>query len=186
MKAYILSDGEFETEMLGRLESLVVRCLGERGFEITKKRLEKEELAYCMGCFGCWVKKPGECVIRDTMAEINRGTMESDVAVYFSPVVFGQFSAIIKSALDRWIPNILPFFTVRPDGSTIHPPRYKTNPRFIMIGYGENLSAEDARLFADITKKHRKNGEVLIYEGDDEKTANELLSVQLTRAGDAV
>lgn len=186
MKAYLLSDGEFATETLLRLDALVKRFLAGRGFEIAEKRLAREELAYCVGCFGCWVKTPGECVIGDGMRDINRAAMTSDVAVYLCPVVFGQFSANIKSALDRWIPNILPFFMVRPDGSTIHPARYKTNPRLVMIGYGEDLSNEDAQLFADITKNHRQNGEVLIYTGDDEQLAAELNSIPLTKAGDRV
>jgi multimeric flavodoxin WrbA len=184
MKAYILSDGEFVTEKLRRLECLVKRCLGERGFEITEKRLAPEELAYCIGCFSCWIKKPGECLIKDTMAEINRGTMTCDVVVYLCPVVFGQFSANIKNAIDRWVPNVLPFFIIRPDGSTIHQARYKTNPRFVMIGYGENLSEKDVQLFIDITKKHHLNREVLIYNNNDEETASELLTIELERAGD--
>lgn len=183
MKAFVISDGEFQTETFKKLESLVKRHLGERNFEITEKRLGREELAYCMGCFGCWIKKPGECVINDAMTEINRNTMTSDVAVYLCPVVFGQFSANMKNAIDRWISNILPFFEIRPDGSTMHPPRYESYPCVVMIGYGDDLSKEDARLFTDITKKHRRNVEALIYDGDDEKTAEGLRSIKLKRVG---
>ncbi len=183
MKASVISDGEFKTEMFNRLEKLVQRCLEERNFEITAKRLGREELAYCMGCFGCWIKKPGECVINDAMAEVNRNTMTSDVAIYLCPIVFGQFSANLKNAIDRWIPNMLPFFESRPDGSTMHPARYESYPRVILIGYGDDLSEEDARLFTDITKKHRRNVEVLIYGGDDNKTAEVLKSIEFKRVG---
>lgn len=184
MKAYLLSDSEFDTEHLRRLGALVRRVLTQKGFVITEKRLEQEELAYCVGCFGCWVKTPGECMMKDAMVEINRTSMASDVVVYLTPVVFGQFSANIKSALDRWIPNILPFFISRPDGSTIHPARYETNPQMVMIGYGDDVTDEDVALFCDITAKHRKNGAVLFYRGDDEQTEQALLAVRLHRTGD--
>jgi multimeric flavodoxin WrbA len=181
MKAYILSDGEFETEELLKLDALVKRFLSEKGFAITEKRLAKEELDYCRGCFGCWIKTPGECVMKDSMTEINRGTMASDVAIYLVPVVFGQYSANMKNALDRWIPNLLPFFNVRKNGDTIHPKRYEENPQFVMIGYGDGLTQEDRELFQNITTKHRDNGEVLIYDGDDAKMERDLAGVRLQR-----
>lgn len=186
MKVYILSDGEFATEQLTQLEAVVKKSLTQKGFEITEKRLEEEELKYCVGCFGCWVKTPGQCVRKDTMDDINRTAMNSDVMVYLVPLVFGQFSANMKSALDRWIPNILPFFIVRADGSTMHPARYAKNPRIVMIAYGDGLTEEDANLFRDITTKHRRNGAVLIYHGDDEKLARELLAADLQNAGDVL
>lgn len=186
MKAYVLSDGEFDTEQFRQLRALVKGVLEARGFEIAEKRLEPGELSFCKGCFGCWVKTPGECVIRDSMADINRISMQSDVVLYLAPVVFGQFSANIKSALDRWIPNILPFFTVRANGDTIHPARYETNPRMVMIGYGDALTAEDAALFLDITAKHRDNGAALIYDGDDAKLERALSDISLVRTGDRV
>lgn len=183
MKAYILSDGEFETERLKKLDSLVKRCLSKKGFEINEKRLKSGELGYCMGCFGCWVKTPGECVIKDSMAEINRGMMTSDVVIYLAPVVYGQYSANMKSALDRWIPNILPLFITKPNGDTMHPARYAENPQFVMIGYGDDLTEKDARLFEDITVKHRDNGTVLIYK-DDEKLEQVLLGAGLQKKGE--
>ncbi|HPJ02066.1 MAG TPA: NAD(P)H-dependent oxidoreductase [Candidatus Limiplasma sp.] len=183
MKAYILSDGEFATNALEQLNALVRRVLDSKGFAVTEKRLQPQELAYCRGCFGCWVKTPGECVIRDSMADINRDSMQSDVAVYLVPVVFGQYSANMKNALDRWIPNILPFFEVRKNGETIHPARYLENPAFIMIGYGDGLSAEEKALFTSITTNHRENGIVLFYEGDDQKTEQALDALKLEKAG---
>lgn len=184
MKAFILSDGEHATGQLTELEAAVKRCLGNKGFEITEKRLEPEELHDCVGCFGCWVKTPGRCVYKDAMEDINRSAMASDVMVYLVPVVFGQFSANMKSALDRWIPNILPFFIVRADGSTIHPARYAKNPRMVMIGYGDGLTAEDTRLFRDINNNHRRNSEVLFYHGDGAALEQALLAVDLRKAGD--
>jgi len=49
----------------------------------------------------------------------------------------------------------------------MHPSRYDAYPQLIMIVYGDELSNEDVQLFIDITKKHRSNVDILIYQGCD-------------------
>ena len=142
-----------------------------------------DNLTFCTGCFGCWIKKPGECIINDMMAEINRRVMNSDTVIYLSPIIFGQFSANIKNTIDRSIPNMLPFFATRPDGSTMHPPRYDTYPKQIIIGYEDSISKEDKQLFIDITKKHRRNVDVLIYHDPDENLLEALNKIEFRRVG---
>lgn len=164
-KAYLISDKEFLSEKHNQLKAQLESFFTARGFE-TEETLVGGDLAYCRGCFGCWIKSPGECVIRDHMTHINNTAMTSDVVVYLCPVIFGQFSANMKNAIDRWLPNMLPFFIIRKDGSTMHPPRYKSYPKQFIIGYGDDISAEDAALFADITGKHRVGVDTLIFEGE--------------------
>lgn len=184
MKAFLLSDGEFDTKQFQSLHALVERVLADKGFSLTEKRLRPRELKCCMGCFGCWVKTPGECVIKDAMADINRETVQSDVVIYLVPVVFGQYSANMKNAIDRWIPNILPFFRTKPNGDTTHPARYASNPQYVMIGYADDLTEADKQLFWDITNGHRENGEVLFYEDDDDAMAAALAAIDMQKTGD--
>lgn len=184
MNAYIISDKDYTTETFRHLNDLICSLLKEKGFTIEHREIGRNEIAPCIGCFGCWVKKPGECVMKDGMAEINNKCMNSDVVVYLSPVVFGQFSANIKYAIDRWLPNMLPYFMRRPDDSTIHKARYKTYPMQFIIGYGEDISQEDAQLFVDITKKHRRNIEAFVFKGDDKEIADVFKSNKLERVGD--
>lgn len=164
MKAILISDKEYQTKTYQGLKKLIEKFLNAKGLETEIIEVGRDNLAFCTGCFGCWIKKPGECVINDMMAQINRSVINSDTVLYFSPVIFGQFSANIKNVMDRSIPNILPFFETKPDGSTTHPPRYDSYPKQIIIGYGDVISNEDKQLFIDITKKHRRTSEVLIYQ----------------------
>lgn len=165
MNALILTDGEYKTSMYDTLSKLTAELLAEKGFETEVRELDRG-LHSCMGCFGCWVRKPGECVISDEMAELDRRYMNSEAVVFLSPVVFGQFSANIKNAIDRTLPNMLPFFYRRPDGSTMHPPRYEKYPALFLIGYGESLDPEEALLFRDITAKHRYGAGVEVFQGE--------------------
>ena len=183
MKAYIISDKEYKTELFDQIHDRTLELLRGRGFEIEETRIGKGDLAFCMGCFGCWVKTPGECAIKDLMKDINSTYMMSDVVVYLCPIVFGQFSTNIKNALDRWIPNILPFFEIRKDGSTMHPARYKSYPRQIILAYADDLSKEDAQLFTDISKKHRNAVNVITYSNSVEDMMKSLDKIDLKRAG---
>lgn len=183
MKALILSDKEFCTESYGQLHSCVLEYLAAQGFIVEEIAIGREDLTFCMGCFGCWVKSPGECVIKDMAARINEKYVNSDVVIYLSPLIYGQFSANIKNALDRWLPNILPFFIQRQDGSTIHPARYDNNPRQIMIAYGDELPEEDVQLFTDINKKHRLAVDILVYQGSVAELRRELEKITLQKVG---
>lgn len=182
MKALVISDTEFDSDAYRRLHRIVCDNLTGKGFDIEEIPLMRGMLAFCMGCFGCWIKSPGECVINDDIARINKAIINSDAVFYLCPIVFGQYSANIKSAIDRWLPNMLPFFVTRPDGSTMHPPRYESYPKQIMIGYGA-ASMDDAQLFTDIIKKHRSSVDALVYEENDDETAALLSGIELKRIG---
>ena len=186
MQAYIISDGEFLTQRHAELKQLLVEFLSKHGFTIVQKTIERGELAFCRGCFDCWVKTPGECIMKDSIAEINHACMTSDVVIYLCPVVFGQFSANMKYAIDRWLPNMLPFFITRKDGSTMHSPRYSDYAAQIFLGYGEHLSPDEAQLFIDINQKHRSSVEVIIDHGSDAEIQSLLDGITLKRAGGAL
>ncbi len=67
------------------------------------------------------------------MGVIAKEWVQSDVVVFFTPVVFGGYSSILKKALDRFIPNILPFFRIY--HNEIHRlPRYSHYPDLIFLG----------------------------------------------------
>ena len=186
MQAYLLSDGEFATPRLADLKVVLSSFFITRGFHVIEKAIQRDELAFCRGCFDCWVKTPGECIMRDGIVEINRTCMTSDVVVYLCPVVFGQFSANMKYVIDRWLPNMLPYFTVRKDGSTMHKPRYTDYPAQIFLGYGEGLSETEMQLFADINKKHRSSVTVLFDRGNDDLLCSEIETSPLHRVGGAL
>jgi multimeric flavodoxin WrbA len=110
MKATIITDKEYSSETFQKLQVSIVTFLKTKGFETEFINIGRDDLTYCMGCFGCWIQKPGECVMNDLMTKINQEYMNSATVIYLCPVIFGQFSANIKNAIDRSLPNMLPFF----------------------------------------------------------------------------
>ena len=70
--------------------------------------LRETKLAYCLGCFNCWIKTPGMCVEADAGREIAKAVIRSDVTVFFTPVTFGGYSPELKKGVRPVRPAHLP------------------------------------------------------------------------------
>ena len=110
----------------------------------------------CTGCFGCWTRTPGECVIADDARSIAERAIASDVVAVASPVSFGCYGSLAKSVLDRMICLVLPHFTMV-DGEVHHKPRYRRYPAWIALGTLPAPSAEQAALFARLVERNSVN-----------------------------
>jgi len=89
-------------------------------------------IKYCTGCFGCWVRTPGECVVKDDSAMVCRELVRSDLALYASSVIMGFPSALLKKVNDRLIPLIHPYLAID-RGEVHHRARYDHYPQLALI-----------------------------------------------------
>ncbi|MGG7077854.1 NAD(P)H-dependent oxidoreductase [Clostridium sardiniense] len=118
--------------------------------------LNEYDLKSCIGCFGCWVKTPGLCVIKDKSEEINREFINSDFVIYVGRITYGSYSVTLKRSLDRLIPNISPFFKII-NNEVHHKPRYKRYPKLIHVGYCTNITEEERYTFKSLVKANAVN-----------------------------
>ncbi len=51
------------------------------------------------------------------------------------------------------------------------------------MGYGNQVSEEDVQLFKDVTMKHRKSFDVMVYQGADRDITEALGRIRLGKAG---
>ncbi len=154
MNAVIL-DGWREEEKAGLLPSLL-GALAQAGSETKVFALREIEIAPCLGCFGCWIRTPGECVIDDDARRVARAVAESDVLILFTPVTFGGYSSLLKGALDRMIPNLSPFFQ-RYRGETHHARRYARPPSLAGLGSLPRPDREAERIFKTLVERNALN-----------------------------
>ena len=96
----------------------------------------------CVGCFGCWVKTPGECVIKDGYGRMGEKIHRADEVVVLSRFTYGGFSSFIKNVFDRSIGWVLPFFELY-EGEMHHKQRYPETKDFTFVFRGKELSDED-------------------------------------------
>ena len=77
----------------------------------------------CIGCFGCWVKEPGECVIKDGYEKMGALIHQAEEVTVISTYTYGGFDSFVKNVFDRSIGWVLPFFEID-HGEMHHKRRY--------------------------------------------------------------
>ena len=96
---------------------------------------------YCIGCFGCWLKTPGTCVIKDGFENMGKRLSEVSEFILISKATFGSYSSAVKNVLDRSISYVLPFFEIR-NGEMHHGERYFNDLKISAVFYGCLTEAE--------------------------------------------
>ena len=98
-----------------------------------------EKNHYCIGCFGCWLKTPGRCVIKDEYQEMGEKLSKVDELLIISKATFGSYSSVVKNVLDRSISYVMPYFEIR-KGEMHHQERYHKNLKISAVFYGEDIT----------------------------------------------
>jgi len=167
MKATLLNGCTNDRELARNLPEMVLSELDLAGFTVKPYILREMKIAPCMGCFGCWVKTPGICVIDDIAREIARDIVQSDVLVYLTPIVFGGYSSELKKALDRSISIILPFFQ-NIEGEIHHKARYDHYPNLLVLGYLDKPKPAHEKVFKFLVNRNA-------IDMHNDKTLSEIL-----------
>lgn len=138
----ILSDRTFS---LPEMDAEDIRCID----------LTKLNIANCVGCFGCWTKTPGKCVIRDDAVKVYPLIAESEQVVYVSRIRYGGYDTPMKTMLERAIPVQQAFIRLL-HGETHHVQRNVAPKEALIVGYGATSEQEQA-LFRKLVERNAHN-----------------------------
>ena len=127
----------------------------------------------CVGCFGCWIKTPGKCVIRDGYERMGTLFHKAEEVIIISKYAYGGFSPFIKNVFDRSIGWVLPYFEII-KGEMHHKSRYPEDKLISFIFRGSHMTNEDKALAksyveAVCTNLHGKIKSITFEESLDEK-----------------
>ncbi len=117
--------------------------------------LSSLKIANCMGCFGCWTKTPGKCVIRDDATKVYPCIAKSDKVLYVSRLKYGGYDTIMKTMLERAIPVQQAFIRIH-NGETHHVQRAVVPKEATIIAYG-NISDEEKDIFRQLVARNASN-----------------------------
>lgn len=172
--------------MLDRL----VDGMREKGADVEVVNLHKKKIDYCIGCFTCWTKTPGKCVLKDDMAtELLPKYLECDLCVLATPLYHYTLNAQMKAFIERTLPIIEPFFVFE-NGATTHPKRQPLPATVVLSGaaFPEPSVFDQLRpyvrfLFGDtlVAEIYRPASEMLTDSGPTDSVADVLAA--LTQAG---
>ena len=57
----------------------------------------------CIGCFGCWIKTPGQCLIRDGYETMGKNLSLCSELILISECVYGSTSPFVKYILEHLV-----------------------------------------------------------------------------------
>jgi hypothetical protein len=189
MKALILDGSKKEDNAFNTIIDNITNFLKERNIQVETINLGGLDISSCQGCFDCWIKTPGICIIDDIGRIITMKMVQNDLLILLTPITFGGYSSELKKALDRMIPNILPFYT-KIGGEIHHSPRYDKYPIIIGIGLLTSPDQESEAIFSTLVERNsinfysEKYSSVVIYSNDSLESIHEKMAKVLVEASE--
>jgi multimeric flavodoxin WrbA len=188
MKTLILNGASDAQSAVNLVSDYLVDFLRMNHHQAEVMNLRDLNMEGCRGCFACWLKTPGECVIHDQAYDLPRKVIGSDVVFLLTPVTFGMYSSTLKKAMDRFpCPILLPFFK-NVNGEIHHAPRYRKYPKIVAIGVLPNPDQESESTFSTLVSRNSINLHTtalssFVYASDDADAVKRRVALALSEAG---
>ena len=118
-----------------QLATAFIEGLKQEQKELTVEEIfvNQLEMNPCLGCFSCWNKTPGECIIKDDMQEVIEKLLWADITIWSFPLYYFSVPSKLKNLIDRQLPMVLPFMEKNAKSGS-HPTRYDmSSKRNILI-----------------------------------------------------
>ncbi len=131
-------------------------------------RLGDEPITACIGCWNCWLKNPGRCVMKDQMVEFYPDYVNSDTVILLMDTAQGFINHQAKAFLDRTIPHYNPYIEIV-DGECQHVARYKSYPDMVFFYDPDDLTNQEEQVIEDYlyrTAYHFKSKAYRIVKDD--------------------
>ena len=121
MKILVLNGSPKKKSDTFRMTEAFLRGLNRGGqHEVQTVNLIEKKIAPCRGCFGCWQKGDGHCVIQDDPNGILDLSSRADVIIWSFPLYCYAMPSHMKAFLDRTIPLVKMGMVQEQDGTVHH------------------------------------------------------------------
>jgi len=123
MKILVLNGSPKEKSDTFRLTEAFLKGMNrEDRHEVRIIDVIEKKIAPCRGCFGCWQRGDGHCVIDDDQNAILDLYRDADVILWSFPLYCYGMPSPLKAVLDRTIPLVKMCMVQQPDGTVRHEP----------------------------------------------------------------
>lgn len=126
----------------------------------------------CIGCFSCWTKTPGRCVIHDNYDTTGIVMGKCNEVIIISECRYGSVSSFVKAVQDRAISYIHPCFVIK-KGEMHHKRRYDNIITLSAYFYGSNITQAEKENAKELIESNADNyngelGQISFYESAKE------------------
>lgn len=121
MKVLVLNGSPKKKSDTFRLTEAFLRGFNrEQEHEVHIIHVIDKNIAPCRGCFSCWQKQDGHCVIHDDQNDILDLYRTADVIIWSFPLYCYAMPSHLKALLDRTIPLVKMNMVQETDGTVHH------------------------------------------------------------------
>ena len=121
MKILVLNGSPKKRSDTFRLTDAFLQGLNREGaHEVHIVNVIDQKIAPCRGCFGCWKRMDGHCVIQDGQNAILDLYRNADVIIWSFPLYCYGMPSHLKAVLDRTIPLVKMKMVKNADGTVRH------------------------------------------------------------------
>ena len=123
MKILVLNGSPKKKSDTFRLTDAFLKGMNRAGqHEVHIVSVIDQKISPCRGCFGCWQRSDGHCVIDDDQNIILDLYRDADVIIWSFPLYCYGMPSHLKAVLDRTIPLVRMRMVQLPDGTVQHEP----------------------------------------------------------------
>lgn len=121
MKILVLNGSPKEKSDTFRMTEAFLKGLNRNGeHEMNVIRVIDKDIAPCRGCFGCWERMDGHCVIEDDQNAILDIYRDADIIIWSFPLYCYGMPSHLKAFLDRTIPLVKMKMVQEENGTVRH------------------------------------------------------------------
>ncbi|MGD0818956.1 MAG: NAD(P)H-dependent oxidoreductase [Methanomassiliicoccales archaeon] len=185
----LVLDGSWQpVPALENVKAELKERMADKGHQLEEIVLREKSMSRCTGCFDCWVKRPGLCVYEDDSQKVASCIANAQLMVMLTPITFGGYSSLLKNALDRQLPVLLPFFE-KVQGELHHALRYESYPTMLVVGSIDKEDRLHENVFARLVKRNSVNGRaprsnsLVVYDRETREEVSRKLDLVLDGMG---
>ena len=121
MKILVLNGSPKKKSDTFRLTEAFLKGMNaEQKHDVDVINVIEKNIGPCRGCFGCWSKMDGHCVIKDDQNDILDLYIKSDLVIWSFPLYVYAMPSHLKAVLDRTIPLVKLKMVEKDDGTVRH------------------------------------------------------------------
>lgn len=121
MKILVLNGSPKKKSDTFRLTEAFLKGMNRNGeHEVHVINVIEKQIAPCRGCFGCWQRGDGHCVIQDDQNSILDLYRSADLIIWSFPLYCYAMPSHLKAVLDRTIPLVKMNMVQEEDGTVRH------------------------------------------------------------------